>query len=112
MSMRTFTPEGTLKAAEKLLPYVADLGFEYVYILPVCEADRDYDLDIWSPGWQNGEIKSPACPYKHIDYYNVDSEYGTNEDFKNFITSAHNSGLKVIIDLVYSSGFAFCQEVK
>lgn len=101
MSMRTFTPDGTLKAAEKLLPYVADLGFEYVYILPVCEADRDYDLDTWSPDWRNGVIKNPANPYKHIDYYNVDSEYGTNEDFKNFITSAHNSGLKVIIDLVY-----------
>lgn len=99
MSMRTFTPDGTLKAAEKLLPYVAELGFEYVYILPVCEADRDNDINTWS--WKNECINNPACPYKLIDYFNVDPEYGTNEDLRNFINYAHKCGLKIIMDLVY-----------
>lgn len=99
MSMRTFTPAGTLKAAEKLLPYVAELGFEYVYILPVTEADRDTDVNTWS--WKKECIDNPACPYKLVDFFNIDKEYGTNDDFKSFINSAHKYGLKIIIDLVY-----------
>ena len=35
------------------------------------------------------------------DYFNVDSEYGTNEDLKNFADEAHRNGLLVMYDLVY-----------
>jgi glycosidase len=97
MAMRTITPQGTINAAAELLPYVASLNFEYVYILPLCEADRDMDVRTWS--WDC--INNPACPYKSVDFFNVDSEYGTNENFKSFITKAHECGLKVMIDLVY-----------
>lgn len=40
-------------------------------------------------------------PYKMTDYFNVDEEYGTNDDLKAFVTEAHRNGLKVIFDLVY-----------
>lgn len=97
MAMRSMTPEGTINAAAEMLPYVASLNFEYVYILPLCEADRDMDIRTWSWTYSN----NPACPYKSADFFNVDPEYGTNEDFKNFVARAHECGLKVIIDLVY-----------
>ena len=98
MAMRSMTPEGTINAATELLPYIAGLNFEYVYILPLCEADRDMDIRTWGT-WTYPN--NPACPYKSVDYFNVDPEYGTNEDFKNFVKKAHECGLKVMIDLVY-----------
>lgn len=35
------------------------------------------------------------------DYFKIDSEYGTNEDLKSFVDTAHRLGLKVMLDLVY-----------
>lgn len=34
MFLRAFTPEGTLKSAERMLPYLADLGIDIVYLCP------------------------------------------------------------------------------
>ena len=38
--------------------------------------------------------------YDVTDYYQVNPEYGTNEDFKRLIEEAHQRGIRVIIDLV------------
>ena len=38
--------------------------------------------------------------YDVIDYYAVNSEYGSMDDFKTMLTEAHQRGIKVIIDLV------------
>ncbi|HOJ00054.1 MAG TPA: alpha-amylase family glycosyl hydrolase [Anaerolineaceae bacterium] len=38
--------------------------------------------------------------YSVTDYYSVNPEYGTMDDFKNFLNEAHKRGIKVIIDLV------------
>jgi alpha-amylase len=38
--------------------------------------------------------------YDVVDYYNVDDQYGTIEDFKKLTEEAHKRGVKVIIDLV------------
>ena len=35
MALRSFTPEGTLSAAKNLLPHVASLGVDVVYLCPV-----------------------------------------------------------------------------
>ena len=46
---RAFTPEGTLKAAEKKLPYLKDLGVTIVYLVPVMKMDTSMDRSFWSP---------------------------------------------------------------
>ena len=49
---------------------------------------------------------SPMMPsqsyhkYNVRDYYNIDEDFGTLEDFDKLITECHNRGIKVIIDLV------------
>lgn len=49
---------------------------------------------------------SPMMPsqsyhkYNVRDYYNIDEDFGTLEDFEKLITECHNRGIKVIIDLV------------
>ena len=38
--------------------------------------------------------------YDTTDYFNIKKEYGTLEDFDNFINKAHENGLEVLLDLV------------
>ncbi|WPJ96760.1 alpha-amylase family glycosyl hydrolase [Coraliomargarita algicola] len=99
--LRAFTPDGTLKAAEKLLDHVANLGFSIIYLCPLVEADDDMDVSGWSPRQKESAVGNPKNPYRQKDYYTIDSEYGTEDDLISFVRRAHELGLKVILDLVY-----------
>lgn len=101
IALRTFTPEGTLKAATALLPHVASLNVEIVYLGPVFKEDADEDRITWSPRQIASGTNNAKNPYKIIDYFHVDEEYGTDEDLKDFIKEAHRLGLLVFLDLVY-----------
>ena len=46
---RSFTPEGTLKAAEGKLSYLKELGVTIAYIVPVMKMDESMDHGSWSP---------------------------------------------------------------
>lgn len=68
---------------------------------------------------------SPMMPsstyhkYNVEDYYTIDEDFGTMEDFEAFLQAAHERGIKVIIDLVLNhagAGHEFfqkaCQELR
>lgn len=99
--LRPFTPAGTLKAAEKMLPHLKDIGIDIVYLCPVFEADDDMDRRCWSGRQLQCELNNPKNPYRMKDYFHVDEEYGTDEDLRGFVKAAHSLGLRVIFDLVY-----------
>ena len=101
MSLRSFTPEGTIKGAEKMLPHIASLGFDIVYLCPIFKADDDTDPIFWSPNHKRSQLTLPTNPYRMSDYYAIDEEYGTDEDLRSFVKTAHELGLKVLLDLVY-----------
>jgi len=101
IALRTFTPDGTLKAAESLLPHVASLGVDIVYVCPFYVAENDENRDTWSVRQKASNTNNPKNPYKIADYFNVDPEYGTNQDLKDFVKTAHKLGLSVMFDLVY-----------
>ena len=98
---RAFTPEGTLKAAEAKLPYLKDLGVTIAYLVPVFKMDDDMDQSFWSPRQVRSGFNNPKNQYRISDYYHVDSEYGTDDDLRSFVATAHRLGMKVIFDLVY-----------
>lgn len=102
IQLRAFTPEGTLKAAEAKLPHIKDIGVRTVYLCPVFVTDDDMDRS----GWSERQIKSgygnPKNPYRISDYFHVDEEYGTDDDLRSFIRTAHSLGLRVLLDLVYT----------
>lgn len=99
--LRAFTSEGTIKAAEKMLPEIADLGVTHVYLCPMFEMDDDMDKSRWSDRHKASGFDNPKNPYRMKDYYKIDPEYGTDDDLLSFVKAAHETGLKVLLDLVY-----------
>lgn len=101
LSLRVFTPEGTLRAAEKMLPMLADLGPKYIQFVALTKADDNEDRTYWSNRQIASGTNNPKNSYRMKDYFHVDEEYGTDEDFRDFVKAAHKLGLKIILDLVY-----------
>jgi len=99
---KAFTPEGTIAAAIPKLEYIKNMGFNTIWVLPVMEIPGDVDNQI-------------NIGYYIEDLMNVESSYGTNEDYKAFVDSAHAYGLKVIQDVTPNHTgkvHAFAKEAK
>ncbi len=99
--LRPFTPGGTLNSAAEMLPHLASLGVDILYLCPVTEADDDMRPEFWSDRQKACGLGNPKNPYRVGDYYRIDPEYGTDADLKRFTAYAHELGMRVILDLVY-----------
>lgn len=72
---------GDFNGVTEKLDYLADLGVGGIWLMPINE----------SPSYHG---------YDTTDYYAVNSDYGTIDDFKRLIDEAHKRDIKVIMDLV------------
>ena len=88
INTRAFTKEGTFRAAEKHLPRLKNLGVDILWIMPI------HEIGVKN---RKGTLGSP---YSVKDYYSVNPEFGTLEDFKHFVDEAHKQGFRVILDWV------------
>ena len=87
-NLRQGTPERNLKGLEKQLPRLKDLGVDIIWLMPIhpiSEVNR------------KGELGSY---YAVKDYKAVNPEFGTLDDLKDFVKTAHQNGLYVILDEV------------
>jgi len=96
---RTFSAEGTIAAVTRQLPRLAELGFGVMYLCPIFEEDPS--TDNWSKRQIASETGNPKNPYRMLDYFTIDEEYGTMEDLRAFVAESHRLGMKVLLDLVY-----------
>lgn len=72
---------GDFRGATEKLEYVRDMGFNGIWLMPIMPSPSYHKYDI-------------------TNYMTVDYVYGTMEDFRAFMTRAHELGIKVILDLV------------
>ena len=88
MNVRQLTAEGTLRAAEKKLKGLRDLGIDAIWLMPI------YPIGIEG---RKGELGSY---YSIKDYCAVNPEFGEMADLDSFVDKAHSLGMKVILDWV------------
>ena len=88
MNTRQFTAEGTFKAAQEQLPRLAEMGVEIIWLMPI------------HPIGEERRKGSMGSPYAVKDYRAVNPDLGTDEEFRAFVDTAHELGLKVILDWV------------
>lgn len=101
INTRTFSQEGTIKAVTDELPKLKDLGFRVMYLCPIFEEDDSENREFWSTRQKKSETNNPKNPYRMNNYFRIDSEYGTENDLREFIEEAHRLGMRVLLDLVY-----------
>lgn len=85
---RAFSPQGNFNGITARLDDLKDLGVNILWLMPIHPIGQEK---------KKGIIGSP---YAVRDYYGINPDYGTKEDFKKLIDEAHRRGMKVIIDIV------------
>lgn len=80
---------GTIRGIINHLDHIKSVGANVVYMTPL--------------------FKSPSNhKYDTEDYYQLDPDFGTNEDMKELVSRAHEMDMKVVIDGVFNhSGYSF-----
>lgn len=74
---------GTLRGITQKLDYLASLGIQGIYFTPIFYA-------------------SSMHKYDTTDYYRIDPQFGTNDDFKDLVQEAHKRNIKVMLDGVFN----------
>ena len=74
---------GDLKGIQMKLPYLREMGVDYLYLNPIFEAHSNHR-------------------YNTADYLNVDPLLGTNEDFETLCAEARKYGIGIVLDGVFS----------
>ena len=81
---------GDLKGVMSKLPMLKELGINCIWFTPIYK----------SPQVDNG--------YDVADYYDIEPDYGTLDDFKQLLDMAHSMGIRVIMDQVLNHSSDEC----
>ncbi len=74
---------GTIRGVLENLDYLHELGINCIYMNPIFTAGEYHKYDL-------------------IDYYHIDPAFGTDEDFRTLVETAHGLGIRVMIDGVFN----------
>ncbi|QIL77925.1 DUF3459 domain-containing protein [Hymenobacter sp. HDW8] len=88
VNLRNYTLEGTFRAFEAHLPRLAAMGISIVWLMPIHPI---------------GEVErkgSLGSQYAVRDYFGVNPEFGTLDDLRHLVQTAHDLGLRVLLDWV------------
>lgn len=77
----SFSLSSSLAAIVQAIPRLKNLGINCIWLMPIMPAASPHGYNI-------------------TDYYNINPDYGTKQDFQNLINNAHQNGIKIMMDLV------------
>ena len=72
---------GDFNGLTQKLDYIQSLGVNAIWLMPIHPSPTYHGYDV-------------------LNYYAVNPQYGTMDDFKNLLNEAHKRGIKIIIDFV------------
>ena len=87
MNIGSFSTEGTFNAATLRLPDLKELGIDIIWLMPIYERG----------GYCSGGVNSP---YASKNMAEVNPNYGTLSDLKNFVNKAHGLNMRVWLDWI------------
>jgi glycosidase len=85
---RNFSPQGDFNGITARLDQLEDLGVNILWLMPI------------HPIGEKMKKGSVGSPFAVRDFYSVNPDYGTTNDFKHLVDEAHKRGMKVVIDIV------------
>lgn len=88
LNIRQFSEEGSFQAVEKDLPRLKKMGIDIIWLMPI------------HPIGETHRKGSLGSYYSVKDYFEVNPEFGTEEDFRSLVEAVHREGMYVIIDWV------------
>ncbi len=88
MNVRQLTPAGTLRAAQRRLKGLREMGVDAVWLMPIY------------PIGEKNRKGSLGSYYSIRDYRAVNPEMGSMADLDAFVKAAHRLGMKVLLDWV------------
>ena len=74
---------GDIPGITSKIGYLADLGITGIYLTPVFEASTTHKYDT-------------------TDYRKIDPAFGTEEDFRELVDTAHKAGIRIMLDGVFN----------
>ena len=74
---------GDFNGITSKLSYLKELGIKTLWLMPIMPSPSYHGYDV-------------------IDYYDVNPDYGTMEDFKNLLEQAKNHNIDIMIDIVFN----------
>lgn len=106
-NIRQYSPEGSFKAFTKDIPQLKQLGVKIIWVMPIFpisetkrKATGGPDSKFASEFPEAEQEKYLGSYYAVSDYTQVNPEFGTKDDFRNLVKTAHDNGMYVILDWV------------
>jgi len=86
--LRSFSPEGTFEGLRRRIPELKRMGVSVLWLLPI------------HPIGQTKRKGPLGSPYSVRDFYGINPELGTMDDFRALVQTVHAEGMHIILDLV------------
>ncbi|WP_339874372.1 alpha-amylase family glycosyl hydrolase [Olleya marilimosa] len=106
-NIRQYSPEGTFEAFTKDIPQLKQLGVKVIWLMPVFpisetkrKATGGEDSKFATDFPEAEQDKYLGSYYAVSDFTKINPEFGTIEDFRNLVNTAHDNGIYVILDWV------------
>ena len=106
-NIRQYSPSGHFDAFTKDIPQLKELGVKVIWLMPIFpisetkrKATGGEDSKFASDFPEAEQSKYLGSYYAVTDFTKINPEFGTIEDFRNLIKTAHENGIYVILDWV------------